>query len=201
MKKKMHIMILGDGAVGKTSILKQYANQKFTNQHIKTLGVDFIQTQHRRGETTYDVKIWDTAGQERFHTITYQFYRQANGMIIAFDITNHESFQNVKTWMNSIYKHGDPSIAKVLVGNKIDLEEQRVISKADAMKIAQEHGMEYFETSARDNVNIKELMTYIMDKVCDTLCASQPEELDGSKQSIQIGKKSQANPGGGGGGG
>jgi small GTP-binding protein len=69
------------------------------------------------------VKIWDTAGQERFKTITYQFYRQANGMIITFDITKQESFDNVKTWMNSIYKHADPSIAKVLVGNKIDLED------------------------------------------------------------------------------
>lgn len=136
MKKKMHVMILGDGAVGKSSILKQYHNQKFTNQHIKTLGVDFIQTTYKRGEQTYDVKIWDTAGQERFKTITYQFYRQANGMIITFDITKQESFDNVRTWMNSIYKHADPSIAKVLVGNKIDLEDERVVPKSEATKIA-----------------------------------------------------------------
>lgn len=71
------------------------------------------------------MKIWDTAGQERFRTITYQFYRQANGMIIAFDLTNEQSFDNVKTWMNSIYKHADPNIAKVLVGNKLDLEDKR----------------------------------------------------------------------------
>ncbi len=71
MKKKMHVMILGDGAVGKTSILKQYANQKFTNAHIKTIGVDFIQSKYKRGEQEFDVKIWDTAGQERFKTITY----------------------------------------------------------------------------------------------------------------------------------
>ena len=62
MKKKMHVMILGDGAVGKTSILKMYANQKFTNQHIKTLGVDFIQTTYAKGDQSFDVKIWDTAG-------------------------------------------------------------------------------------------------------------------------------------------
>ena len=81
------------------------------------------------------MKIWDTAGQERFRTITYQFYRQANGMIIAFDLTNQESFEGVKTWINSIYKHSDPSIAKVLVGNKLDLED-RVISKSEAQKVA-----------------------------------------------------------------
>lgn len=75
-------------------------------------------------------------------------------MIIAFDLTNAESFEGVKTWMNSIYKHSDPSIAKVLVGNKFDLESERVISKHEAQKIATEHGMEYFETSAKDNINI-----------------------------------------------
>lgn len=92
-------------------------------------------------------------------------------MIIAFDVTNQESFENVRTWMNSIYKHADPSIAKVLVGNKIDLEEHRVINKADATKIANEHGMDYFETSAKDNVNVQELLQYIMDKVYDNMLA------------------------------
>ena len=75
-------------------------------------------------------------------------------MIIAFDLTNLESFENVKTWMNSIYKHADPNIAKVLVGNKTDLEDLRMVSKSEAHKIAQEHGMEYYETSAKNNENI-----------------------------------------------
>lgn len=144
-----------------------------------------------RGDKSYDVKIWDTAGQERFKTITYQFYRQANGMIIAFDITKQESFENVKTWMNSIYKHADPSIAKVLVGNKIDLEEERVVSKSEGMKLAQEHGMEYIETSARDNVNIHELMQHIMGKVFDTLYANgEIEGGAGSDQPVDNGKPS-----------
>lgn len=82
-------------------------------------------------------------------------------MIIAFDITNCESFENVKTWMNSIYKHADPNIQKVLVGNKLDLESQRIVSRAEAQKIAQEHGMEYFETSAKDCLNIHEMMLHI----------------------------------------
>lgn len=184
-------------------VLCRYNNQKFTNQHIKTLGkleveifvrrrktiysfkhgiydlihfpsiltfkcvhthdpfiigVDFIQTVYKRGDKECDVKIWDTAGQERFRTITYKFYRQANGVIIVFDITKEESFENVKTWMNSIYKHADPNISKVLVGNKLDLEDQRAVSKSEAMKIAAEHGMEYYETSAKINLNIQEVM-------------------------------------------
>ena len=75
-------------------------------------------------------------------------------MIIAFDITNEQSFESVKTWMSSIYKHADVNIAKVLVGNKLDLDHERIISKASAQKLAQEHGMEYYETSAKDSINI-----------------------------------------------
>ena len=132
MKKKMHVMILGDGAVGIKSIINQYTNQKLPNAHIKTIGVDFIQSKYKKGEQEFDVKIWDTAGQERFKTITYQFYRQANGVIIVFDITKPETFEAVKTWMNSIYKHSDPNIAKVLVGNKLDLADERLVSKSEA---------------------------------------------------------------------
>jgi GTPase SAR1 family protein len=93
-------------------------------------------------------------------------------MIIAFDLTNQESFENVKGWMNSIYKHSDPSIAKVLVGNKLDLEQNRVVSTSEAKKIASEHGMEYYETSARDNINVQEVLQYIMGKVYDNLYAN-----------------------------
>ena len=94
-------------------------------------------------------------------------------MIIAFDLTNQESFDNVKTWMNSIYKHSDPSIAKVLVGNKVDLESERKIPKHVAAKLAQEHGMEYFETSAKLNHNITEVINSILDKVYETLYANR----------------------------
>jgi len=93
-------------------------------------------------------------------------------MIIAFDLTNQETFEGVKTWINSIYKHSDPSISKVLVGNKLDLEADRVISRSEAQKLAAEHGMEYFETSAKNNINIQELMNHIMDKVYENLYAS-----------------------------
>ena len=100
-------------------------------------------------------------------------------MIITFDLTNQESFENVKTWINSIYKQADPSIAKVLVGNKLDLESERVVSKNEGRKIAQEHGMEYFETSAKDDINIQEVMLHIMDKVYDNLYAKSTNETDG----------------------
>ena len=111
------------------------------------------------------MKIWDTAGQERFKTITFNFYRQAQGVIIAFDVTNEKSYQNVQTWIESLDKHAAPGIAKVLVGNKVDLKEKRKITEEEAREFAGDHNMSYFETSAKENINIKETIEYIMDQV------------------------------------
>ena len=102
-----------------------------------TIGLDYVSTTYKSAHSEdIAVKIWDTAGQERFKTITYSFYKQANGVIITFDVTNQLSFTNVKTWLESIYQHADPSIVKVLVGNKIDLEDERKVSSEEAMALA-----------------------------------------------------------------
>ena len=131
-----------------------------------TIGLDYASTNYKSptGEDIA-VKIWDTAGQERFKTITYSFYKQANGVIVTFDITNQTSFTNVKTWLDSIYQHADPNIAKVLVGNKIDLEDERKVSVEEAKQLAEQHKMHYFETSAKLNKNIDELMQHLMENV------------------------------------
>lgn len=98
-----------------------------------TIGLDYVSTNYRPSSSEeIAVKIWDTAGQERFKTITYSFYKQANGVIITFDITNPTSFSNVKTWLESINQHADPNIVKILVGNKIDLEDERKVETAEA---------------------------------------------------------------------
>ena len=86
-------------------------------------------------------------------------------MIVTFDVTNQLSFSNVKTWLESIYQHADPSIVKVLVGNKIDLEEERKVNREEAKGLAEQHKMMYFETSAKLNKNIDELMHYLMEQV------------------------------------
>jgi len=86
-------------------------------------------------------------------------------VIVTFDVTNQLSFQNVKTWLESIYQHADPNIVKVLVGNKIDLEEERKVRTEDAMALAEQHKMMYFETSAKLNRNIDELMQHLMENV------------------------------------
>ena len=153
-----------------------------------TIGLDYVSTTYKSpNNEDIAVKIWDTAGQERFKTITYSFYKQAHGVIVTFDVTNQLSFTNVKTWLESIYQHADPSITKVLVGNKIDLEDDRKVTTEEAMNLAEQHKMRYFETSARLNKNIDELMMHLMEKVYQKMFADQAEESRG--KSVVINKK------------
>ena len=128
------IMILGDGAVGKTSIIKRFTDDEFDEDHLTTLGLDFktVDYSTKVDSKAVKMKIWDTAGQERFKTLTYSFYRKADGVIISFDVTDQKSFDNVKNWVESINQHADQSAARVLVGNKIDLDDDRCVTKLQA---------------------------------------------------------------------
>ena len=129
-------------------------------------------------DTTVKFEIWDTAGQERFKTITYSFYKQANGVIILFDITNQASFSNVKTWLESIYEHADENIVKVLSASKIDLDDERKVSHEEAQEMARQHKMSYFETSAKEDVGINELMQQLMKDVYENVYANKNKMRD-----------------------
>ncbi len=153
-----------------------------------TIGLDYVSTSYESpNNETIAVKIWDTAGQERFKTITYSFYKQAHGVIVTFDVTNQLSFTNVKTWLESIYQHADPSITKVLVGNKIDLEDDRKVTAEEAKSLAEQHKMKYFETSAKLNKNIDELMQHLMERVYQKMFQEGGD--DGRGKSLVINAK------------
>ena len=108
-----------------------YAEKKFEANHLATLGLDFVSKTYQppNSDQEMQVKIWDTAGQERFRTLTLSFYKQAQGVVLCFDVTNQKSFDNVRMWFEQIESHADAGIAKILVGNKIDLTDERKISK------------------------------------------------------------------------
>ena len=158
MANKMNLIILGDGSVGKTSMIKMYAEKKFTATHMATLGLDFAQKNVMIPgfDKEMQVKIWDTAGQERFRTLTESFYKQGQGIIIAFDVTNEESFRNVQGWLHSIQQHAPENICMVLAGNKCDMPENRRVFKPEIDELAAAHGLKYFEVSAKENMNINE---------------------------------------------
>jgi len=142
MKKDiLKVVLIGDGGVGKTAIRVQYIHKRFTNNYKATIGADFItkEVQVEKGKTV-SMQIWDTAGQERFQSLGIAYYRGADACIIVFDVTNPESFENVLHWEHEfINKAGlkDPSTYPfILIGNKTDIEDERVISKSQGRRMA-----------------------------------------------------------------
>ena len=144
-----------------------YAEKKFEANHLATLGLDFVSKTYQppNSDQEMQVKIWDTAGQERFRTLTLSFYKQAQGVVLCFDVTNQKSFDNVRMWFEQIESHADAGIAKILVGNKIDLTDERKISKEQAQQMADSQNMKYYDASAKSNINIDTFMEDLMQQV------------------------------------
>uniref|UniRef100_A0A8C5RI75 Ras-related protein Rab-35 n=1 Tax=Laticauda laticaudata TaxID=8630 RepID=A0A8C5RI75_LATLA len=128
--------------------------------YITTIGVDFkIRTLVINGERV-KLQIWDTAGQERFRTITSTYYRNTHGVIIVYDVTNAESFVNVKRWLHEIGQNCD-NVCKILVGNKCEDLSRKQVESADARRFSEQMGVRLFETSAKENLNVEEMFNAI----------------------------------------
>ncbi|KAF7488078.1 Ras-related protein Rab-10 [Sarcoptes scabiei] len=148
------LLLIGDSGVGKTCILFRFSDDAFQTTFISTIGIDFkIKTIDLKGKRI-KLQIWDTAGQERFHTITTSYYRGAMGIMLVYDITNIKSFDNIAKWLRNIDEHASEDVEKMILGNKCDMTEKRVVSKARGENIAREHGIRFLETSAKANINI-----------------------------------------------
>ena len=122
---------------------------------MNSIGVDFKLKNIEIDGTKIKLQIWDTAGQERFRTITTSYYKGAHAILIVFDITEKESFEHIKNWMQDIDKFAKLGVYRILVGNKCDLENQRRVSKEEAKELAEKYGIEYIETSAKETINIE----------------------------------------------
>merc|ERR1712217_554895 len=126
-----------------------------TEAFITTIGVDFkVRTLSVHGKSV-KLQIWDTSGQERFRAITNSYYRGAHGIIVVYDLTDRESFINVRdVWLPQIYKHAAVDANKLLVGNKCDLSSTRVVSNEEALELAESLGIQLIETSAKHAHNV-----------------------------------------------
>nr|CAH8832906.1 unnamed protein product [Trichobilharzia regenti] len=150
------LLLIGDSGVGKSSLLLRFADETYSETYISTIGVDFkIRTIDLDGKIV-KLQIWDTAGQERFRTITASYYRGAQGIIIVYDITDQQTFVNVKSWLQEITCYANSKVNRLLVGNKHDLASRRAVDKSVAEEFAKENNMPFLETSAKDATNVED---------------------------------------------
>lgn len=150
------LLLIGNSGVGKSCLLLRFSDDTYSNDYISTIGVDFkIKTVELEGKTV-KLQIWDTAGQERFRTITSSYYRGSHGIIIVYDITDQESFNGVKMWLQEIDRYATSTVLKLLVGNKSDLTDKRVVEFDVAKEFAEANNMPFLETSALDSTNVEE---------------------------------------------
>uniref|UniRef100_A0A7S0L119 Uncharacterized protein n=1 Tax=Coccolithus braarudii TaxID=221442 RepID=A0A7S0L119_9EUKA len=155
------LLLIGDSGVGKSCLLLRFSDDSFTTSFITTIGIDFkIKTIELDGKRI-KLQIWDTAGQERFRTITTAYYRGAMGILLVYDVTDESSFQNIRNWIRNIEQHAADNVDKILIGNKCDMVNDKVVDTSKGKALADEYGISFFETSAKNNINVSEAFTSI----------------------------------------
>ncbi|KAF3829425.1 ras-related protein Rab-3D isoform X1 [Mirounga angustirostris] len=175
------LLLIGNSSVGKTSFLFRYADDSFTPAFVSTVGIDFKVKTVYRHDKRIKLQIWDTAGQERYRTITTAYYRGAMGFLLMYDVANQESFAAVQDWATQIKTYSWDNAQVILVGNKCDLEDERVVPTEDGRKLADDLGFEFFEASAKENMNVKQVFERLVDIICEKMNESlEPSSSPGS---------------------
>jgi len=183
------ILLIGDSGVGKSCLLLRFADDSWTETHISTIGVDFkIKTLTIDGKTV-KLQIWDTAGQERFRTITSSYYRGAQGIILVYDCTDKESFNNVKQWMGEIDRYACENVNKLLVGNKCDLVAEKTVDVAAAKEFADSYDIPFIETSAKTAHNVEKCFVQMATSIKNRMSSQSSGKSEGSA-TIQVDKPS-----------
>jgi len=181
----LKLLMFGDSGVGKSCLLLRFADDTYTDSYISTIGVDFKIRTVDLDTKTIKLQIWDTAGQERFRTITSSYYRGAHGIIIVYDITDKESFDNVRQWLFEIDRYASENVCKLLVGNKSDLTNKRAVEYEQAKSFADELNIPFLETSAKNAANVEQAFLTMAAQIKNKMVTRPPTEL---RKPVNIGE-------------
>ncbi|PHJ20716.1 rab1 protein [Cystoisospora suis] len=155
------LVLIGDSGVGKSCLLLRFSDDAFTESYITTIGVDFRFRTINVDNDVVKLQIWDTAGQERFRTITSAYYRGADGIVLVYDVTDRESFSHVDEWLAEVNRYANESTCKILVGNKCEKNDDRQVATEEGQRKAEELGISFIETSAKNAINVEEAFTVV----------------------------------------
>ena len=163
-KLSLKFLTLGDSKIGKTSILERYVNKSFKENYLVTIGMDIRIKRLTINNNNIDIHITDTAGQERFRSISKMSYKRSDGILVGFALNDSKTFESISYWIEQIYenKGKNSDVSVVLFGNKCDDKKNIVVKEEEINKIKNKYGLKYFETSAKENINIQELFEYLV---------------------------------------
>ncbi|QLQ78906.1 hypothetical protein HG537_0B02540 [Torulaspora globosa] len=162
------LVLLGEAAVGKSSIVLRFVSDDFTENKEPTIGAAFLTQRVNIGDETVKFEIWDTAGQERFASLAPMYYRNAQAALVVYDVTKPQSFIKARHWVKELHEQASKGIIIALVGNKIDVlenGEERKVAREEAERLAEEESLLYFETSAKTGENVNEVFVAIGEKI------------------------------------
>ena len=162
------ILMLGDSEVGKSCFLMRYSDNVFVENYITTIGLDYkLKTIKLDSGKVIKVQLWDTAGQDKYRTIAKNYYKGSHGILLLYDITKISSFENIREWIQDIRQEVSPKSIIFLIGNKIDLTDQRKISKEQGEELAEEFKIPFFEASAKSGENVDEVFKALYEKIIE----------------------------------
>ena len=161
----MKFILIGDSGVGKSCLLFQFLEDKFKGGLEPTIGIEFGTKVLTIGDKVVRLQIWDSAGQENYRSITRSYYRNTICAFLIYDITSRRSFDDIKIWLDEAKTYGNGSMYFVLLGNKCELTNQREVSVQEAVKFAQDNQLLFFETSAKENINVFKAFESIVHRI------------------------------------
>ena len=177
---KYKILLVGDSGVGKSCLLDCFKGDTFINEKKPTIGIDFKFKNIQVKDKTIKLVIWEPTGQERYadSPLSRRLYSDAMGIILAYDITNANSFDNAIKWLQRIKNYANEDVEKIIIGNKCDMEDKRMVAKDRGIEIAEENGISFMETSAKTNVNVEKVFLEITRCILDKNSGIQNDNLD-----------------------
>ena len=186
------LVLLGDSAVGKSSLVLRFVRGQFFEYQESTIGAAFL----TKSVPEHGVKfeIWDTAGQERYHSLAPMYYRGAAAAVVVYDLTSQDSFARAQAWLRELQQQDNPNLVMALAGNKADLADQRQVPEAEARAYAEQNGLLFFETSAKTAANVEAVFNEIATRVpgVQGQQTGAPQGLVLADQSGKKGKGKQA---------
>ena len=177
------VLLLGNINVGKSALVIRFVDDIWNDNFVPINGVDFRLKKLEIDKKKIKMQIWDNQGQERFKTVLPSYYRGVHGILLVYDVTEKDSFNNLNFWLMEIEKNANKNVLKVLIGNKIDLEDKRIISYNEGKEFADMHGLKFVETSVKKNKNVREAFEILGREI---MAANLDKTIDKQKQNKKI---------------